>query len=280
MTLDEFQKSGGIEQAEQLFILNNPSFGKTFDRCIDDSSLRRRIRTWLTRRLAFPETEIFDIPDRDAILYYGSHERKIPGLQFLPGLFEQISRRRSHRYVLVFGKGRYDQLPQELIDRMPKNLVRIHAHHANPGQQRVSYYPVGRDFRSCHLFDRILPEHEKPRLVYCNFSLNTCALRRQIYADIKDKDFIEFDHMGRWMEYSISRETFFEKLATSRFSICPRGRRKDTFRLWDSLYLGTIPMGRWGVPEDVAGAVRYFASDAAGFVTGQTLVVDGGKVVW
>ena len=45
-------------------------------------------------------------------------------------------------------------------------------------------------------------------------------------------------------------------------------------------YLATIPMGRWGVPEDVAGAVRYFASEAAGFVTGQTLVVDGGKVVW
>jgi len=45
-------------------------------------------------------------------------------------------------------------------------------------------------------------------------------------------------------------------------------------------YLGTIPMGRWGVPSDVAGAVRYFASDAAGFVTGQTLVVDGGKVLW
>lgn len=38
-----------------------------------------------------------------------------------------------------------------------------------------------------------------------------------------------------------------------------------------------IPMGRWGVPEDVVGAVVYLASDAAAFVTGATIVVDGGE---
>jgi len=36
------------------------------------------------------------------------------------------------------------------------------------------------------------------------------------------------------------------------------------------------PLGRVGTPEDVAGAVLFFASDAARFVTGQTLWVDGG----
>lgn len=36
------------------------------------------------------------------------------------------------------------------------------------------------------------------------------------------------------------------------------------------------PLGRLGEPEDVAGAVLFLASDAAAFVTGQTLVVDGG----
>jgi 3-oxoacyl-[acyl-carrier protein] reductase len=36
------------------------------------------------------------------------------------------------------------------------------------------------------------------------------------------------------------------------------------------------PLGRIGTPEDVAGVVRFFASPAAAFVTGQTLWVDGG----
>lgn len=37
-----------------------------------------------------------------------------------------------------------------------------------------------------------------------------------------------------------------------------------------------IPLGRLGQPEDVAGAVAFFASEAAGYVTGQVLSVSGG----
>lgn len=44
-----------------------------------------------------------------------------------------------------------------------------------------------------------------------------------------------------------------------------------------SAYLATVPAGRMGTPEDVAHAVSFFASEAAGFVTGQRLVVDGGR---
>lgn len=40
------------------------------------------------------------------------------------------------------------------------------------------------------------------------------------------------------------------------------------------------PMGRWGQPEELAGAIIFLASDAARFITGQTLFVDGGWLAW
>jgi 3-oxoacyl-[acyl-carrier protein] reductase len=45
-------------------------------------------------------------------------------------------------------------------------------------------------------------------------------------------------------------------------------------------YLAMIPMGRWGVPADVAAAAAFFASDEAAFVTGQTIHVNGGNTVY
>jgi 3-oxoacyl-[acyl-carrier protein] reductase len=45
-------------------------------------------------------------------------------------------------------------------------------------------------------------------------------------------------------------------------------------------YLNTIPLGRPGRPQDVSGVVRFLCSDAAAYITGQTLVVDGGLVTY
>ena len=38
----------------------------------------------------------------------------------------------------------------------------------------------------------------------------------------------------------------------------------------------SIPMGRTGRPEEVAAAIAFLASDDAAYITGQTLIVDGG----
>lgn len=50
----------------------------------------------------------------------------------------------------------------------------------------------------------------------------------------------------------------------------------DNFR---EQVLGRIPLARLGRPEDVAGATVFLCSDAAAYITGQVLTVDGGMVM-
>jgi NAD(P)-dependent dehydrogenase (short-subunit alcohol dehydrogenase family) len=45
-------------------------------------------------------------------------------------------------------------------------------------------------------------------------------------------------------------------------------------------YLKKIPLGRFGEPEDVAGAFVFLASDDSRYITGTTLVVDGGQLAF
>jgi 3-oxoacyl-[acyl-carrier protein] reductase len=42
-------------------------------------------------------------------------------------------------------------------------------------------------------------------------------------------------------------------------------------------YLATVPAGHMGTPDDIAHAVSFLASEGAGFITGQRIVVDGGR---
>ena len=42
------------------------------------------------------------------------------------------------------------------------------------------------------------------------------------------------------------------------------------------IMLTNTPLGRFGSPQDVAGAVRFLCSDEASFITGEVLLVDGG----
>src|SRR6185369_17586196 len=55
----------------------------------------------------------------------------------------------------------------------------------------------------------------------------------------------------------------------------PRSRKQHTGERREA-WQRAVPLGRYGAPEEVAGAALFLASDDASYVTGQTIAVDGG----
>ena len=63
-------------------------------------------------------------------------------------------------------------------------------------------------------------------------------------------------------------------------AIAPGGIRRRQPRSFQREYVKRTPLGRMAVEEDIMGAVAYLVSDLSSYVTGQTLVVDGGWTAW
>jgi NAD(P)-dependent dehydrogenase (short-subunit alcohol dehydrogenase family) len=78
-----------------------------------------------------------------------------------------------------------------------------------------------------------------------------------------------------WAQYNIRVNTIIPgsiktKLGDARFMIEPGLEEKQ---------INTIPLKRRGQPEEIAGAMLFLASDASSFVTGESILVDGGMSI-
>ena len=77
-------------------------------------------------------------------------------------------------------------------------------------------------------------------LVYMNFAIHTYPTeRRSVFDMFKDKTWVTHEESIVSME---GRRTFLQSIRNHKFVLCPRGNGVDTHRLWETLYMGSIPI--------------------------------------
>jgi NAD(P)-dependent dehydrogenase (short-subunit alcohol dehydrogenase family) len=127
--------------------------------------------------------------------------------------------------------------------------------------------------RSCQVFGRHMLDRGYGRIVNIA-SLNSFVALNEVAAYAASKAGVSSLTRSLAVEWSrkgitvnaIAPGVFRTQLNASLLDSSPRGQE----------LLMRTPMGRFGKTEELIGAAIYLASDAASFVTGQTLVVDGG----
>jgi hypothetical protein len=157
----------------------------------------------------------------------------------------------------------YDQAKQDVLETIPykekmddlslhENITALYAHSVGRLYPNVHMVPIGRDFKHTRVFKEVdrFDKMNKSILCYYNVTLPPKVfhwygfVRTQIYEMVSKKEFVTCKkcdvHPRTYSEEDI--RSYYHDLAKSKFSICPRGAGIDTYRLWDSIHMGCIPI--------------------------------------
>jgi len=128
-------------------------------------------------------------------------------------------------------------------------------------------------FRACQVFGKHMLERGYGRIINIA-SLNTFVALSEVAAYAASKAAVASLTRSLAVEWS-KRGVLVNAIAPGVFHTAFNANLLDSTARGEELLMRT-PMGRFGRTEELIGAAIYLASDAASFVAGQVLVVDGG----
>lgn len=148
----------------------------------------------------------------------------------------------KNKYELVYhcSDSSFDRFKFESIR---KNVTHIYAENCEIEHPMITQLPLGfhQDYKEP---DRQgIPFHNRTILCYLNVGLyndelkfvKSKIIRQECLDFFRQKDFVK-------IESNVSREHFFNSVNNSKFVVCPPGYGLDTFRFYESSYLGSVPI--------------------------------------
>jgi 3-oxoacyl-[acyl-carrier protein] reductase len=171
--------------------------------------------------------------------------------------FEQVEREQGPVEVLVANAGiTRDQLLMRMSDDDYEAVVATNLGGTFRCVRRASRSMIKRRYGRIVLVGSVVGLYGSPGQVnYAATKSGLVGMARSISRELG----------GRGITANVVAPGFVETDMTAEL---PEDRRKT--------YLGAIPAGRFGSVDEVAGAVRFLASDAAAYITGAVLPIDGG----
>ena len=116
----------------------------------------------------------------------------------------------------------------------PDNIVRWYSTNVNVNHSKIIGLPIGYHDGIVKIIDQFMGK-EKPHLCYVNY-------RNHTMERVHLSQYFRTKHWCKVVNESVTTEEYLQDIANHKFTICPPGVGYDTFRVYESIKLGTIPI--------------------------------------
>jgi hypothetical protein len=137
----------------------------------------------------------------------------------------------------------YEKIEMDLLNIIEKNNIKIYTFSLSINHPNIINMALG-IFHQFNHFD--LTINKKTILCYANFGIHVDRWfgnpRKDLLKKIQDKPYILQENIKEFGRGSVSNDHFYNMISMSKFTLCPRGCGIDSYRIWDAICLGSIPI--------------------------------------